>query len=138
MFGSPDLGPLTQIETTGRANSSAEVVLRWLWWTGLTVLAGLVLAIAWLVAVGLSKKCADCHNEVKWKETTFNHDKDTKFKLDGAHGKLECKKCHEEGKYKDTPRDCLSCHRKDDNGEKGHHGRFGGKCEKWLFTVFLR
>lgn len=78
---------------------------------------------------GLGKKCADCHNEVKWTETNFDHDKETKFKLDGAHAAAECKACHADGKYKDLRRDCLSCHRKDDD-DKGHHGRFGGKCEK--------
>lgn len=80
---------------------------------------------------GLGKKCQDCHNEVKWTETTFDHDKDTKFKLDGGHVKPEvkCKNCHGEYKYKDTPKDCRSCHKKDDDKD-GHKGRFGSKCEK--------
>lgn len=78
---------------------------------------------------GLGKKCEDCHNDVKWKETRFDHDKDTKFKLTGEHIKTECKECHIDGKHKDTPKDCYSCHKKDDN-DKGHHGKFGTKCEK--------
>jgi hypothetical protein len=78
---------------------------------------------------GLGKKCEDCHNDVKWTETRFDHAKASRFKLDGEHAASECKECHAEGKYKDTPRDCLSCHRKDDN-TGGHHGRFGNKCEK--------
>jgi hypothetical protein len=78
---------------------------------------------------GLGKKCEDCHNDVKWKETRFDHDKDTKFKLTGGHRKTECKECHAEGRYKDTPKDCYSCHKKDDNGD-GHRGKFGTKCEK--------
>lgn len=52
MFGSPDLGPMTQIATAGEPHSSAERILRWAWWTGLTVLTILLLALAWLVAFG--------------------------------------------------------------------------------------
>jgi hypothetical protein len=78
---------------------------------------------------GLGKKCEDCHSDVKWKETRFDHDKKTKFKLTGEHRKTECKECHIDGHYKDTPKDCYSCHKKDDTRD-GHQGKFGTKCEK--------
>jgi hypothetical protein len=59
MFGSPDLGPMTRIETDGEPNSSVERVLRWAWRTGLVVLALLVLALAWLAAYGEIYKSGD-------------------------------------------------------------------------------
>lgn len=71
----------------------------------------------------LGEKCAECHNERNWKETGFDHGK-TRFALDGKHANAKCAACHEKG-YKDTPRDCVSCHRKDD----AHKGRYGSKCE---------
>jgi hypothetical protein len=76
----------------------------------------------------LGKKCEQCHNDVKWTEAKFDHNK-TKFKLDGEHSSVACKECHHEGKYKDTPKECYACHKKDDNDD-GHHGSFGTKCEK--------
>ena len=78
---------------------------------------------------GLGKKCEECHGDVKWTRTEFDHNKKTKFKLLDEHAAAECKECHIEGKYKDTPKDCYSCHKSDDNAE-GHRGRFGGKCDK--------
>ncbi|MBK7660055.1 MAG: cytochrome C [Betaproteobacteria bacterium] len=71
----------------------------------------------------LGSKCADCHNEKSWKEAAFDHDK-TRFTLVGKHVDAKCAACHEKG-YKDTPRECVSCHRKDDT----HKGRYGPKCE---------
>ena len=78
---------------------------------------------------GLGQKCANCHNENSWKETRFDHDK-TKFPLRLTHGeaKVKCADCHLENKFVGTPRECVACHRKDDN-EKGHKGYFGIRCE---------
>ena len=91
---------------------------------------------------GLGKKCEDCHTDVKWKETTFDHDK-TKFKLLDKHKETKCKECHIDYRYKDNPKDCYSCHKKDDaNKEGGHRGKFGTKCEKchdaksWKDSIF--
>jgi hypothetical protein len=78
----------------------------------------------------LGPKCADCHNEVNWKETRIDHDK-TRFKLLDKHIKVPCADCHKNtSDYKDTPSACVGCHRKDDNGKNGHKGRYGDKCEK--------
>jgi hypothetical protein len=92
---------------------------------------------------GLGKKCEDCHDDVKWKDTRFDHDKKTKFKLAGKHKDTKCKDCHIDAKYKDTPKDCYSCHKKDDNNKDGgHRGKFGTKCEKchgaddWKESIF--
>ncbi|MDO8988216.1 MAG: cytochrome c3 family protein [Sideroxyarcus sp.] len=75
---------------------------------------------------GLGTDCAKCHVEKDWKTTEFNHDK-TKFKLTGKHNDVKCAKCHIDNKFKDTPLDCKSCHKKDD--DKAHKGKLGPKCE---------
>ena len=73
-------------------------------------------------------KCADCHNDVSWKEIVFDHGKQTEYPLRGKHMKVKCVDCHKGDLYKDKlKKDCLSCHRKDD--DKSHKGKFGGKCE---------
>jgi len=76
----------------------------------------------------LGSKCADCHTENNWKEARFDHSK-TKFSLEGKHVDAKCADCHKGNKYKDTPKACVSCHRKDDDSSKGHKGQFGEKCE---------
>ena len=77
----------------------------------------------------LGSKCADCHTENDWKEAKFDHDK-SRFPLKGKHVDTKCGDCHKKGvEYKDAPRTCLGCHKKDDNGVKGHKGQFGEKCE---------
>lgn len=73
--------------------------------------------------------CEDCHSDVGWKITTgrFDHSK-TKFALRNAHAdkRVKCSDCHINNKsYRDTPRDCYSCHKKDDK----HEGQEGVKCE---------
>ena len=78
---------------------------------------------------GLGVKCADCHTESNWKETQFDHDKKTRFALTGKHADVKCADCHKSNEYKDTVRTCIGCHRKDDDGRKGHRGSFGEKCE---------
>ena len=71
----------------------------------------------------LGPKCADCHAESTWKDPRFDHGT-TKFALEGKHAGARCKACHEKG-YKETPKECASCHRKDD----AHKGRYGDRCE---------
>ncbi len=73
---------------------------------------------------GLGTDCAKCHTEKDWKSTEFDHDK-TDFKLLGKHADVKCKSCHIDNKFKDTPKNCYSCHKKDDK----HKGKFGPNCE---------
>jgi hypothetical protein len=75
----------------------------------------------------LGPKCADCHNENKWKEARFDHDK-TRFALKDKHFDAKCVDCHKNNNFKDTPLTCVACHKKDDD-QKGHKGQFGAKCE---------
>ena len=74
----------------------------------------------------LGKRCESCHNEKDWKSATIDHGR-TRFPLLGLHVKVECKKCHQTKLFRDTPSDCFSCHKKDD--DKIHKRRLGTKCE---------
>ena len=72
----------------------------------------------------LGKECAHCHTERSWKESAkFDHDKSS-FPLFGKHAKTVCKDCHKSAMFKEAPKDCLSCHTKDDK----HKGNLGEKC----------
>ncbi len=67
---------------------------------------------------GADPKCGQCHNSMKWKPSTFDHEK-TAFSLKGAHQQVRCDACHKnlreiEGKqvlfYLPTPKECAACH----------------------------
>lgn len=77
---------------------------------------------------GLGAKCADCHAEADWKQTRFDHGR-TRFPLTGRHAETGCADCHRNHVYTDAPRSCVGCHRKDDDGARGHRGRFGDRCD---------
>jgi hypothetical protein len=72
----------------------------------------------------LGVKCETCHNDKVWKDTRFDHGL-SRFPLTGGHLIPKCKACHETPRYKDAPRDCFSCHKKDDK----HKKVFGVRCE---------
>ncbi len=86
---------------------------------------------------GLGAKCAGCHNATGWKDTRFDH-AGTRFPLLLRHAPVKCADCHVNQKYVNTPKDCLSCHRKDD----AHKSHFGARCEschepdKWKAPSF--
>lgn len=70
-------------------------------------------------------KCDKCHRESDWKKLAFDHDRDTKFRLEGRHRDTACDACHTGRLYEDKlAGDCQSCHRKDDQ----HAGRNGTNC----------
>jgi hypothetical protein len=70
--------------------------------------------------------CAACHATTGFKPPTFDHDKQSAFKLEGAHRRAKCATCHVgvevEGKtiarYKPVPTACDRCH------EDEHKGQF--------------
>jgi hypothetical protein len=70
------------------------------------------------------QRCEQCHGDKDWKATVFDHGK-TRFPLTGGHSQVECKSCHETKRFKDTPRECIACHRKDDQ----HKATLGARCE---------
>jgi len=74
----------------------------------------------------LGEKCRDCHKESGWRDNAFDHERDTKFKLDGKHVEAGCKLCHAGERYKKTPKVCVACHLINDS----HGGRYGKECEK--------
>jgi len=94
-------------------------------------------------------QCQDCHQEKKWTESKFDHDRDTHYRLKGKHQKVSCNSCHtvadqkkktkiKLSKHKKTSRDCYSCHRLDDV-HKGKNEKKCGQChneKSWLESSF--
>ena len=70
--------------------------------------------------------CKSCHSPRDWHVTTFDHDKASKFHLEGKHKTVACVKCHlpttsKDGtwvKYKPLETTCVSCHGKDIKSER--------------------
>jgi hypothetical protein len=83
------------------------------------------------------RQCERCHSAKGWKEALFDHNR-TAFALAGRHQRVECTKCHTTPRLKETPKVCVTCHRKDDY----HKGKMGPDCahchtaESWKKTLF--
>jgi hypothetical protein len=72
------------------------------------------------------RKCETCHTENRWRETTFRHDRDTKYQLLGRHAAVKCDSCHVGSMYQDKlTADCYACHRNDDK----HRDQLGRQCD---------
>ncbi|MGH0028728.1 MAG: cytochrome c3 family protein [Myxococcota bacterium] len=72
--------------------------------------------------------CGTCHDPGGWKAEGFDHDRDTRFPLAGAHARASCAGCHRQNPREEaTPRDCLSCHAADDEHRAGN-GPDCGAC----------
>ncbi|MGA1195872.1 MAG: cytochrome C [Candidatus Latescibacterota bacterium] len=63
--------------------------------------------------------CARCHIEDSWSPKKFNHNRDARFSLEGAHERVDCALCHKVISVDEMPRDrqykpldmiCASCH----------------------------
>jgi hypothetical protein len=63
--------------------------------------------------------CSGCHDSARWKPSRFDHDKGTRFSLQGAHRNVACEDCHKLTRvidakkvvfYNPTPRECKACH----------------------------
>ncbi len=75
----------------------------------------------------LGTDCETCHSPNSWFTWFFDHDRATRFAIDGAHEDLGCYDCHRTsstGKLKAST-DCITCHRSDDI----HNRQFGGQCD---------
>ena len=75
----------------------------------------------------LGSNCAQCHNPNGWVRWRFDHDKQTRYALTGAHRGLQCSACHKT-RVADKPTastTCFGCHATDD----AHSGSFGRNCE---------
>lgn len=76
----------------------------------------------------LGPSCHQCHNPNSWSLWLFNHDKQTRFRLTGAHQDLHCAACHKtttDGAVSKSST-CATCHYQDDK----HRGGFGKNCEQ--------
>lgn len=66
------------------------------------------------------KACATCHDSTSlWSAIRFDHDRDTRFPLEGVHRDVECSRCHLEvpvpdggsvTQYQPLGRECGDCH----------------------------
>lgn len=84
---------------------------------------------------GLGSQCQQCHNPNGWAIWLFDHDRDTDFDLNTAHGDLACEACHAAPvKSADDPRRCADCHREDDV----HRNRFGQQCDRCHVATTFR
>ena len=84
----------------------------------------------------LGRDCAACHNARSWATWDFNHNRQSRFALDGAHVKVACKTCHSapvEGSVR-LGMACVDCHRRDDK----HDGAYGPACERCHVTRSFR
>lgn len=84
----------------------------------------------------LGAECNRCHNPNGWPLWRFDHDRQTKFPLTGAHKDMRCHACHTSpASTKVTaPATCYGCHSADDP----HRGSFGQSCEKCHVTSSFR
>ena len=71
----------------------------------------------------LGDRCERCHNDRAWKDTRFDHAR-ARFALTGRHLVTTCASCHTGWRYRDAPRECVSCHLKDDR----HQQSLGVRC----------
>jgi hypothetical protein len=80
--------------------------------------------------------CASCHNPNGWKRWVFDHDKQTRYPLVGAHRTVGCHACHKVTNVKKVvaPTSCNACHDRDDV----HQGTFGRECEKCHDTTTFK
>jgi len=73
------------------------------------------------------RDCARCHSPVGWRIWQFDHAKQTRFPLTGAHAGLACAACHRRPAEQVKLRtDCVVCHARDDV----HAGQFGPDCAR--------
>lgn len=72
--------------------------------------------------------CTICHSPVAWEQWFFDHDRQTDFRLDGAHKTVACEACHRQSLALQTRlgERCVDCHRADDI----HNGEFGTDCAR--------
>ena len=76
----------------------------------------------------LGPHCARCHNPNDWALWRFDHNRDTDYKLDGAHEGLDCHGCHNTPVKKSIELSdrCVDCHWRDDI----HAGAYGRQCDR--------
>jgi hypothetical protein len=59
----------------------------------------------------LGRDCARCHGPASFRPASgFDHDRDTRFRLGGAHAPLACSRCHAGNRWSGIPSRCQDCH----------------------------
>jgi Cytochrome c7 and related cytochrome c len=71
------------------------------------------------VSAGGQTSCTTCHADLRWAPSSFDHNRDAAFSLEGAHQNVPCASCHQLRRevnrqpvlfYKPTPTACADCH----------------------------
>ncbi len=74
------------------------------------------------------KPCASCHDEGGQRKTDFDHQKEGRFPLTGAHAEpklmRDCQRCHPKNIYRTGKLSCADCH------EDPHQGTAGKDCAR--------
>lgn len=83
--------------------------------------------------------CSDCHTSSDWKQLRpdpkFDHSRETRFALSGAHATVTCASCHLDLRFdepKVEPTQCASCH------VDVHRGNLGPDCTRCHNTDSFR
>lgn len=84
----------------------------------------------------LGADCETCHNPNGWEFWLFDHNRQTRFTLTGAHSGLKCESCHRPTGPVSLRGStaCISCHARDDK----HRGEFGRQCGLCHTTTSFR
>jgi hypothetical protein len=70
-------------------------------------------------------ECSSCHVPNQWSSATFDHNRDTRFKIERAHARAVCDMCHQIVVDPTEPvRTCEACHVDDDV----HKNVLGSQC----------
>ncbi|MCC7460647.1 MAG: hypothetical protein IT286_05030 [Proteobacteria bacterium] len=78
----------------------------------------------------LGFECERCHSPLQsFNDIEFNHNREARFRLDGAHVRNQCNQCHWNNKYKFGDFSCSTCH------FDVHKGANGQKCENCHTTT---
>ena len=77
----------------------------------------------------LGQACERCHNEQG--QLLFQHNRDARFRIDGAHTLLACARCHASVQFKPVASTCFGCHPE----PAVHKGRYGTRCEQCHSTA---
>jgi hypothetical protein len=63
--------------------------------------------------LGANAQCGDCHNPFGWSKWRFDHGRQTRFPLTGAHARAKCESCHSVRNPPSLklPMACEACHK---------------------------
>lgn len=71
-------------------------------------------------------ECSRCHTATSWVDNRFDHNKQAKFKIEGAHESVSCTQCHAGGTFRGAPQACEGCHAEAGLKAHGDFSKAGG------------